>query len=179
MAAFTVIDHTEIGVGGAASWSEAAIPSSYDHLLLVMSNRTVTAYVTDTLKIQVGNGSVDTGANYSFTPLNGLNGGLTSVRRTARSSITELHTSGLNTTANTFASIKVWIPNYANTTGFKAILVSGAKENASTGTGEWYVYQTAGLWQSTSAITDISVSAAAGLDTAQYSTFTLYGVTGA
>jgi hypothetical protein len=181
MAAFTVIDHTEVGAGGVASWGEAAIPSSYDHLLLVMSNRTVTNYTTDDLKLRVGNGSIDTGSNYSHTRMYATGTTVASTRQTNQDAIRYIYTSGnaASSTANTFASIKVWIPNYANTTGFKPVLISVGKENASTASVGWYVSVQAGLWQSTSAITDIEVSAAAGQDTGEYSTFTLYGVTGA
>jgi len=38
MAAFTVIDHTELGAA-ASSWDVTSIPSSYDHLLVKVSAR--------------------------------------------------------------------------------------------------------------------------------------------
>jgi hypothetical protein len=177
MAAFTVIDHTEL-TGDTASWTESSIPSSYDHLYLVMSTRTKTGYTTDTLNLQVGNGSIDTGTNYSDTRLYATGTSVSSSRSTGYVYLTNIHTAALNTTADTFGSATVWIPNYTNTTGFKAFLISVGKENASTGAGEWYAQVEAGLWSSTSAITDIKVYSTGG-DLVQYSTFTLYGVTGA
>ena len=73
----------------------------------------------------------------------------------------------------------VWIPNYANTANFKQILIQAGKENASTGTAEWELRMIAGLWSATSAITDVGIHVNGGLDIAEFSTFTLYGVTGA
>lgn len=179
MAAFTVIDHTEIGSGGAASWAEASIASSYDHLLIKMSTRTETGYVTDILDLQVGNSGLDTGSNYSATSLYAYSTTPASVRATGADGINVIPTSGSNATADTFAVATVWIPNYANTANYKQILIQAAKENASTGTAEWELRMIAGLWSATSAITDVGIHVNGGQDIAEFSTFTLYGVTGA
>ena len=66
MAAFTVIDHTELGAA-ASSWDVTSIPSSYDHLLVKVSARSDSS---DTYGGEVRvtlNG--DTGSNYSGTIL--------------------------------------------------------------------------------------------------------------
>ena len=177
-AAFTVIDHTEIGTGGTASWAEASIPSSYDHLLIKMSTRTETGYTTDTLDLQVGNSGLDTGTNYSATSLYSYTGGtISSPRATGTNGINLIPTSGSGATADTFAVATVWIPNYAGTTGYKQILIQAGKENASSGTATWELRIIAGLWSSTSAITDVGIHVNEGNDIAEFSTFTLYGVT--
>tara|TARA_R110000824_G_scaffold380456_1_gene572866 strand:- start:308 stop:526 length:219 start_codon:yes stop_codon:yes gene_type:complete len=72
----------------------------------------------------------------------------------------------------------MWIPNYANTANFKQALTLNAAENASTATSAWYLYVIAGLWSNTDAIDRITITASSG-NFVQYSTFTLYGVTGA
>ena len=60
MAAFTVIDHTELGAS-ASSWTKTSIPSSYDHLYLEFSARSdQAASYRDEIEIQL-NG--DTGTN--------------------------------------------------------------------------------------------------------------------
>ncbi len=83
-----------------------------------------------------------------------------------------------STLADTFGTVKIWIPNYANTANFKQVIIEAAMENNSTTNSQWYLAQVAGLWSSTSAITNIELSEPnAGM--AQYSTFTLYGVSGA
>ena len=86
---------------------------------------------------------------------------------------------GPSATANTFGVLTVWIPHYANTANFKQALCSWAGENASMTDYRWAVGLTAGLWSDTSAIDQITLFDISAADFVQYSTFTLYGVTGA
>ena len=79
-------------------------------------------------------------------------------------------------TANTFGAVKIWIPNYANTTGFKQAICTSTAPNAST--SSWGVMITAGLWSSLDAVDCVGIKET-GDDLMQYSTVTLYGVTGA
>ena len=177
MAAFTVIDHTELS-GTTTSWSKASIPATYDHLLLVASVRGAGAGTSTAVNTNLGNGSVDTGANYSSTYLMAASATPLSGRFTSDTEIFGAYAPEASVTADTFATIKIWVPNYANTANFKQVLLSCAMENASTGTATWRRIQSAGLWQSTSAVTDLQLSEPAS-GFVQYSTFTLYGVTGA
>ena len=73
----------------------------------------------------------------------------------------------------------VWIPNYANTANFKQTLHQWAQENDSATDYEWFIGFIAGLWQDTSAVDQITLTPLDGDNFVQYSTFTLYGVTGA
>ena len=176
MPAFTVIDHTEL-TGTTTSWAEASIPASYDHLLLEASIRGTQAAYFNNLWIRVGNGSLDTGANYSSTYIH-ANGSTTSGRATAQTKWAYQYIGSASTLADTFGTVKIWIPNYANTTDYKQVIIQTAVENNSTTTAQWFLAQVAGLWNSTSAITDIELSEP-NVGMVQYSTFTLYGVTGA
>jgi hypothetical protein len=177
MAAFTVIDHTEL-TGTTTSWAEASIPASYDHLLLEASIRGTQAAYFNNLWIRVGNGSLDTGANYSSTYLHASTASPVSGRATGQTKWAYQYIGSASTLADTFGTVKIWIPNYANTANFKQVIIETAMENNSTTNSQWYLAQVAGLWSSTSAITDIELSEPnAGM--AQYSTFTLYGVSGA
>ena len=178
MAAFTVIDHTEL-TGTTTSWAEASIPASYDHLLLEASIRGTQAAYFNNLWIRVGNGSLDTGANYSSTSLTTLNSsGPVSSRASGQTKWAYQYIGSASTLADTFGTLKIWIPNYSNTANFKQAIIQTAVENNSTTAAQWNLTQNAVLWSSTSAITDIEVSEP-NVGMVQYSTFTLYGVTGA
>ena len=172
MPAFTVIDHTELGAS-ASSWTKSSIPSSYDHLMLKVSARTNSGY-TGYVDVQL---SADTtAANYSYTRLYAYqSAGPISDRATANAYV--IQTSGSSSTADTFGTATLWIPNYANTANFKPMLSMTAGENASSTDSQWIVMAGAALWQSTAAVNQITLVPNA--DFLQYSTFTLYGVTGA
>ena len=173
MAAFTVIDHTEVGAAGVTSWEATGISASYDHLYLVASWRSDDfEYLDDSLLYL----NSDTGTtNYSCTRLTN-NGSVASDRSSAQIRLTN---PGSRVTANTFGTATAWIPNYANTANFKPVLIEGAVEGATTATNTFYGYLTAGLFQSTAAVTAVKIEGQGSDVFVQYSTFTLYGVTGA
>jgi hypothetical protein len=173
MAAFTVIDHTEIGSGGAASWSETGIASSYDHLLLKYSVRREASGVDDSYHLTLNS---DTGSNYSATTLRVISSAANSYRNSGQANFNLANWAGAGATANTFGVGEIWIPHYANTANYKQMLVSNVVENASTTNFRMSV--NAVLWSSTAAVTSITMLDDSG-DIAEYSTFTLYGVTGA
>jgi len=76
------------------------------------------------------------------------------------------------TTANTFSSTDIYIPNYSLTTNYKSISIENVREgNATTGQN----ILEAGLWSSTAAITSIQIVISAGSFAAN-STFSLYGL---
>ena len=178
MAVFTVIDHTEL-TGTTASWAEASISASYDHLLLEASIRGAESAYWNNLWIRVGNGSLDTGANYTYTNLTTVNSsGPISGRATGQTKWAGQYIGSASTLADTFGIVKIWIPNYANTANFKQCIIQTAVENNSTTNTQWNLTIVAAMWNSTSAITDFELSEP-NVGMAQYSTFTLYGVTGA
>jgi len=181
MAAFTVIDHTEL-TGATASWNVTSIPSSYDHLLIKGSVRSDYAAVHyDALGVRF-NG--DSGSNYSTTFLATGSGTPFSARGSGDVSGGPVYcVPAASSTADTFGPFTMWIPHYANTANFKQAVIYGATEAASTTNWEWLMGMNAILWGSTSAIDEVTLacqrSAWQTADFVQYSTFTLYGVTGA
>ena len=180
MAVFTVIDHTELGAS-ATSWEATGISGSYDHLYLVASVRSDRATNYDSAKLLL-NG--ETGSDYSYTNLYADGSpSLGSVRSTGISSAAFIFCqdiTGATNTANTFGNITVWIPNYANTANYKQALVQTARSTTSTAAYHWTVVLTAGLLTAdTAAITGMKLYPSTGPNWVQYSTFTLYGVTGA
>ena len=175
MAAFTVIDHTELGAA-ASSWDVTSIPSSYDHLLVKVSARQDGAYHYVNVYITL-NG--DTGNNYSHTTIRADSATIETNQNASRANIHYCMTPAASATADTFGAMTIYIPHYANTANFKQMIASSAAENASATDSEWWLNQTAGLWSDTSAVDQITIDAYSTDDFVQYSTFTLYGVTGA
>ncbi len=176
MATFTVIDHTELGAA-ASSWDVTSIPSSYDHLLVKVSARSDSS---DTYGGEVRvtlNG--DTGSNYSGTILWAYQSTPQSTRASSAAYMNYSYVSDASQAAGTFGSATYWIPHYSNTANFKQMISSSAAEDTSSTDSDWILAVEAGLWQDTSAVDQITLTAGAADDFVQYSTFTLYGVTGA
>jgi len=175
MAVFTVIDHTE-ATGATAYWEETGISSSYDHLMLVTSlrgDRSGFEWGNTLLELNGGGGSV-----YSETRLYAQTATPVSNRDSSRANYTSLITSEADALADTFASTVLWIPHYANTANYKSFLSRSVGPNNSTTDDEWQVRVGAGLFGSTAAITEIRIDGNSS-DFVEYSTFTLYGITGA
>ena len=172
MAAFTVIDHTELGAS-ASSWSKTSIPSSYDHLLIKASVRTDVSAYYNQLSMRFNNSSA---TDYSRTQLFAETATPASSRASGETAFTGMYVNGASSLADTFSTLIVWIPNYANTANFKQVLASMGMENNVTTNNQWIVTVSAGLWGATSAIDRVDLLSATGDDFVQYSTFTLYGI---
>jgi hypothetical protein len=115
---------------------------------------------------QVGNGSVDTGANYSYTYV--LGSGTAASSGAAGGTFLEPFT---NTGANNRLNIITSFQNYSNTTTYKTSLT---RSNSPSDTRA--VAASVGLWRSTSAINIIKISSIDGNNFNVGSTFTLYGI---
>ena len=180
MAVWNVIDHTEIGTGGAAYWEVTGIDQSYDHLLLLVSARSERTGVPAESVIFSLNGS--TATDYSITMLRVLSDGVNATHVTGMAGFSgyQSMTAG-DATADTFGIMKIWIPNYSNTANYKQVLWHTVAENASTASNEYRVSMTAGLYkENTDAIDEMKMIGYTGsTDIAEFSTFTLYGVKGA
>ena len=175
MAAFTVIDHEE-ATGNITSWSKDSIPSSYDHLLLVASTRGQIAAYRDYYKLSLNDDSIG-GSNYSYTELETFTTTPASSRSTGQGYIRMEGGVGGSALADTFGQIKIWIPNYSQTADFTQVFAQWTLPNNSTTNDQWGVGMAAGLRGTTGAIDEISLGAGDGF--VEFSTFTLYGVTGA
>jgi len=168
MATNTYVALDKITVGSAvASVTFSSIPSGYTDLVIIGNLGTTSGSAN--IAMQVGNGSIDTGSNYSFTNVNGDGSSAASSRASNQAQI-YIDYSAYPTT--TLTSTYIWqVQNYSNTTTNKTVL--GRSNTASRGTNA-----TVGLWRSTSAINTIK------LDTQSTtflsgSTFSLYGISNA
>ena len=115
--------------------------------------------------LQVGNGSVDTGSNYSQTYVSG-NGSTASSGRSSANTYFNAYT---NVTGSNRAMFTVNLMNYSNTGVYKTCLFR---------TNESYsgVSASVQLWRSTSAINTIKVYDFSNYSFDTSATFTLYGV---
>jgi hypothetical protein len=163
---YTQIASTTLG-SASASVTFSSIPSTYTDLVLVGSISGVSATID--AWVRVGNGSVDTATNYSWTVLSG-NGTTAASGRGANQ--TKVYWDFLSSITNVPQFAIMNFMNFSNTTTNKNFSIRGTSASQETNV-------TFGLWRSTSAINTIQI----GLDsTATYSagtTFSLYGITAA
>ena len=174
MAVFTVIDHEE-ATGDITAWSKTSIPSSYDHLLIVASTRGQISAYRDYYKFAL-NGDAVSVAYYSFTELETFTTTPVSARSTGQGYFRMDGVVGASALADTFGTIKIWIPNYSQSANFTQVLAQWGLPNNSTTNDQWGVGMLAGIRNQTEAIDEVSLGAGDGF--VEFSTFTLYGVTG-
>lgn len=144
----------------AASYTFSSIPSTYTDLILVVSSVDTTA-----LYARLGNGSVDSGTNYSYTFLVGYGTGVASGRNSNVSKGWLSLSSDVN--AKVYNTV-THFQNYSNTTTNKTFMTRYSDADI-------YAAAVVNLWRSTSAINIITVYG----DTSNIpsgSTLTLYGI---
>lgn len=163
------IQTVTVGAGGAATISFTSIPQTYTDLYLLISVRTTYSTWLDLNLSFNGNAS----SGYSYRRLQSDGGTPTSNNSTSTGGIPG-NTLGTDSTANTFSSHSIYIPNYTSTTNKSVSYDSVTENNATTA----FMSLVAGASTLSTAITSITLGLGAG-NIAQYSTATLYGVTSA
>jgi hypothetical protein len=153
----------------AATVTFSAIPSTYTDLLFRISARNTTGGNTVSDMWCRFNGIT---TNYSRTRIQG-NGATTVSDRTASTSIDNFENAlnGASSTANTFNSLEVYIPNYGVAAAKPHSGFSAMETNATTA----YLVGTAQLWNNTAAISSV-VWTSGSDDFAVGSSFYLYGI---
>jgi hypothetical protein len=167
---FELIASSTVGSGGTASIDFTSIPSTYTDLVLKLSARDTEVSVNNAGIIQF-NGETAT-TNYTAKWLYGTGSSVGSLSRSGASGQFWFESDSANATANTFANIEFYIPNYAGATA-KSVSVDTVTETNATTTD---AILTAALWNNTAAITSIKLKPNSGLNFVQYSTAYLYGV---
>ncbi len=167
-----------VGAGGASTVSFSSIANTYKHLqvrFIAQTNRGT--YGTDNILIRVGNGSIDTGSNYSFHALTGDGASATAGAGTSTTQF--LAQASGSAATSTYGAGVMDLLEYANTNINKtARILSGADHNGTiAGYGGQIVFSS-GNWRSTSAITTIQFRPEFGSLFTQYSSFALYGIKG-
>lgn len=147
----------------AANITFSSIPSTYTDLVLIFVGKRVSG--GNNLYIQVGNGSVDTGASYSRTLLYG-NGSAAGSNYTVSASQWADWYVGLSATDDSMHTFNFM--NYSNSSTNKTMLWKSNRANEA-------AQAIVGLWRSTSAINTIKLFTPSS-DIASGSTATLYGI---
>jgi hypothetical protein len=154
-----------VGAGGAASIDFTSIPGTYTDLLVLASVRNSESFNNGDLLMRF-NGSSTSYINKSIYG--------TGTAAASNSPFTDkIYGASINantSTASTFSSNSLYIPNYTGSTN-KSVSVEGVQE---TNGSQAFMNIIAGLWSNTAAITSISLFS--GTNFVQYSTATLYGI---
>ena len=162
MTTYEVIQHQEVGAGGAASITFSSIPTdgTYTDLVLMVSSRAGSTYIDIKLN--------DSSTSFSGRYLYGTGSAVGSGTQAQFLGV------GSNTsnTANTFGSLQAYFPNYASSS-YKSFSVESVQETNATGAEQQVV---AGLWSNTAAINSITIYPEASQSFAQYSSVTLIGI---
>jgi len=163
-----------VGSGGSSTITFSSIPSTYKHLQIRAIARETDA--SGGIQISQMRFNGDSGNNYARHRVGG-NG--SSASATAASSVSSIWVCAMWSSAdlaNDFGAAVIDILDYANTSKNKTVRsLEGLDNNGGGVAGE--VSLRSGLWQSTSAVTSITLTSTATGYT-QYSSFALYGIKG-
>ena len=170
MPTYTKIASNTVGSGGAATVTFSSIPATYTDLVLKVSARGDATGLPD-VRMQF-NG--DTASNYQAREIWG--DGAIAQSNTYTTTDAHFQMNGSNTTASTFTNSEIYIPNYASSNQ-KSISGDAVNENNSASTNV-HSRLVAWKWSGTAAINSITFSTNTG-NFAEYSTFTLYGISNA
>jgi hypothetical protein len=140
----------------------ASIPSTYTDLILKLSGRTSESYNYASYTINL-NGSA---TGFTGKDVYGIGTNPGSANRT----VTYYNLNGAPSTANTFANIEMYFPNYAGSTNKSFSMDAVSEENGSLNNASLI----AGLWSNTAAINQITLTGTNNF--VQYSSATLYGI---
>jgi hypothetical protein len=168
-----------VGSGGAASIDFTSIPSTYTDLCVQVSGRCDrNAFVGSYLSVGFNSST----SGYTYKVIDAIPGiSTTSGDQTSYSFTTGILVGGLsqaNSTASTFGSQNIYIPNYTSSNN-KSLSAEGVQETNATSS---VLMISAGLWSNSAAITSISLKPWVGgtfYNFMQYSTAYLYGVSNA
>ena len=144
----------------------SAIPATYTDLVLVFQGTGASANMN--WDIRVGNGTVDSGSNYSATYLVGGSGGASSNRVSNQNTLRLGFSAYIQASGGNFIAI-TQLMNYANTNTNKTIISRDGNVNLAAEVA-------VGLWRSTAAINIITMGDFGGATMAAGTIATLYGI---
>jgi len=156
-----------VGSGGAASIEFTSIPATFTDLKLVASARTDYA-----------------GYNWTYIKLNSTSGNSRSIYGSntsvgsylgsgaATPNVAIAYLGGTNVTANTFSNADFYIPNYTSSNNKSLSVDFTSETNASAA----WLNLTAGIVNTASAVTSITLLCDSGVNFVQYSSASLYGI---
>ena len=171
--AYDSIATVTVGVLGAASVDFTSIPSTYTHLQIRGIARDARASAQDSMNIKYNN---DSGNNYvQYHELYGDGATAAAYLGATPAAFMSLdRIAGATAGASIFGAVVIDILDYTNTNKYKTQRwLGGSDQN-----GSGVVAFGSGLWMSTSAINQITLTGASA-NLSQYSSFALYGIKGA
>jgi hypothetical protein len=154
----------------AATITFSSIPQGYTDLVLVFQCAASSANMN--FDIRVGNGTVDSGSNYSGTYLVGASGGASSSRLSNQDLMRTGQNCFIRTSGDVFQCISQFM-NYSNTTTNKTVIHRLGNANQST------VESSVSLYSNTAAINIITIGSFSGATMAAGTTASLYGIAAA
>lgn len=165
---YEAIATTTVGAGGAATIEFTSIPGTYTDLVVKLSVRGDNNVTTQQMYMTFNNSTT----GYSARQVYGDGASATSATLSnSGAAISIVNTNTSVSTANTFSSTDVYIPNYTSSNNKSASADSVTENNGTTALAGL----TAGLWSNTAAITSVKFAPQSG-NFVQYSTATLYGI---
>jgi hypothetical protein len=163
---YTLLETITVGAAGASSVTFNSIPQTgYTDLKIVMSVRSANASNFDNPRISI-NGSTSTFTRREIYAESGSVGSESVADRIIG------NCPAASVTASTFGSLEFYLPNYTSS-NYKSWSSDSVTENNSATNSQWLL---AGLWSTVTAVSTIAVSLQTGGNFAQYSTFSLYGI---
>jgi hypothetical protein len=146
--------------GSQSSVTVSSIPSTYRDIKIVVSGRGTTAATSTGLNLTL-NG--DSGSNYDSERLysNGTSMG-TPANGLAQTSIYFADLVAASATAGVSSTAEMTIYNYAGTTFQKALDGVYQLKNGTAAAGNFFTFKNSGWWRSTSAVTSLTLTPAAG-----------------
>lgn len=164
---YELIATSTVGSGGVSSVTFSSIPATYTDLKVAFSARTDSSLSYENVIVKP-NGSTSNLSDKTIFTVNGSSTG-------GASDPTQLIIGQAATsieTASVFGNSEVYIPNYL-ASQYKSTSADGVNEN--NGTAATLMLIT-GIWQSTAAITSLTIAPTIGSTFNQYSSFYLYGI---
>lgn len=174
-----------VSSGGVSSVTFSGIPTGYKHLQLRITGQSNRAtYGIDQLRVQVGNGSIDSGStSYAWHYIRAENTSVSALGYASGAGDNaswQLNGAIGTTTGSNFGTIIIDIPDYASNSKYKTMRsISGSEHNTSIGGVYGRVSLGSCLWLGSAAlnpITAINLFPENGTLFTQYSSFALYGV---
>jgi hypothetical protein len=161
---------TEVPSSGSSTISFNSIPQGYTDLHVVLSVRSTGASTdSQNAAVLMAINGVDT--NRVYKRIEGYSTNLVSTNQSTSATIGLI--TGALSTASTFSTMEVYVPNYSGS-GYKTLSCNWSAENNNA--NNYDLGMIAGFWASTAAITSLSFTIGDGANFAQYSTATLYGI---
>jgi hypothetical protein len=178
LSSYESIATATVGSGGQSTVEFNSIPSTFKHLqvrVIARDNRVPPSGNFNNMHLQVGNGSIDTGSNYTYHTIRG-DGSSASTDGAGNSTVTDYTVIPSSTAGSNTFGAQIWdILDYANTNKYKTIRMLSGTDNNGTGLIEF----SSSVWRSTSAITNLRFLLSSTPSFVQYTQFALYGIKGA